>query len=271
MKNNIFVLAYNALMSEDVDSKLVQVQALADLAKQDKLSYTTDTIAVLPVVKPGRPSLPQLVRPNQVPKFQLSSKQGMASLLHALTHIEFNAINLALDAVYRFRGLPKLFYENWLMVAAEEAYHFSLLREHLQGYGYLYGDFVAHNGLWEMAHATNYSALARMALVPRLMEARGLDVSPGIRHKFSSLGDKQAADIMLIIMQDEIGHVAIGNFWYHYLCRQENLPALETFKELLDKHAKGFLKPPIQEDLRKQAGFTEDELSFILSIMCNGM
>jgi len=194
------------------------------------------------------------------------SPEGRAALIHAICHIEFNAINLALDAVYRFRDMPDQYYSDWLKVAAEEAYHFSLLAEHLQTLGYTYGDFVAHNGLWEMALETDYDVLVRMALVPRVMEARGLDVTPSIIAKLEKTGDQRVVEILQIIQHDEIGHVEIGTRWYRYLCELRGLPAFDTFIDLVNRHMKGHLRGPFELESRKQAGFSPEELAYLIQV-----
>lgn len=218
---------------------------------------------VSPTPVPGRPILPKLVSPRDLTPRKLHSQEGQGALIHAIAHIEFNAINLALDAVYRFQDMPDAYYTDWLKVAKEEAYHFGLLVGHLESLGYAYGDFPAHNGLWEMAVKTDYDVLVRIALVPRLMEARGLDIVPKIMEKFRSVGDKKVAAILEIIQRDEIGHVLIGNHWYHYLCQQRACCPLETFKALLLKHGRDNVKPPFAYDTRKAAGFSDDEMALL--------
>jgi uncharacterized ferritin-like protein (DUF455 family) len=216
-----------------------------------------------PIGDPGRPVRPRLVAPRELPHRKLTSSQGHAALIHAICHIEFNAINLALDAVYRFRELPADFYSDWLRVAEEEAYHFGLLRDHLRTHGYDYGDFDAHNGLWEMAVDTAHDAMIRMALVPRVLEARGLDVTPGIMHKLADIGDQQAVAILEIIQRDEVGHVEIGTRWFRYLCEQRELEPELTFRDLLDRYMKGKIKGPLDREARRQAGFSEAELNYL--------
>jgi uncharacterized ferritin-like protein (DUF455 family) len=206
------------------------------------------------------------VAPRDLPKRRANTSEGKAALVHAICHIEFNAINLALDAVYRFRGLPDAYYTDWLKVAVEEAYHFTLLAEHLSLSGYGYGDFDAHNGLWEMALETDYDVLVRMALVPRVMEARGLDVTPAIMAKLQKAGDNSVVEILRIIQRDEVGHVEIGTKWYRYFCEQRGLPPLDTFIELVDKHMQGQLRGPFDMARRKQAGFSDEELTYLSGI-----
>lgn len=209
---------------------------------------------------PGRPKKPGLVPPQDVPRRKLGTPEGHAALLHAITHIEFNAINLALDAAYRFHGLPRSYYSNWLQIAFEEAYHFRLLREHLRTLGYDYGSFNAHDGLWEMAAKTVHDPLHRMALVPRLLEARGLDASPAIIAKLRSIGDTHGAEILEIILRDEIGHVRIGNRWYEYFCSQQNLDPVLKFQQLLKEYGISTPRPPFHTAARLAAGFGEIEL-----------
>ncbi len=181
-------------------------------------------------------------------------------MIHAVAHIEFNAINLACDAVYRFRQLPDAFYADWARVAAEEAHHFSLLRDRLVELGYRYGDFPAHNGLWELARNTASDPLLRMALVPRVMEARGLDVTPGMMARFAAIGDQATPDILAVILRDEVGHVAAGSRWFGYLCEQRGLDRESTYFELLQEHFSGGVRCPLHRSARKQAGFSESEL-----------
>ncbi|MEO8024621.1 ferritin-like domain-containing protein, partial [Polaromonas sp.] len=208
-------LALQALLQPDPQKKVLLAHALkaqaATLSIADKL-----TIAP-PTSLPGCPARPELRSHLDVPKRSPYTPAGLAALLHAVTHIEFNAINLALDAVWRFDGMPTAYYFDWLRVAAEEAHHFSLLRAQLQAMGYDYGDFPAHTGLWDMTAKTADDVLARMALVPRTLEARGLDATPPMQAKLRKVGTPDAlaaVAILDIILRDEIGHVAIGNHWY---------------------------------------------------------
>lgn len=210
---------------------------------------------------PGRPLHPELVPPLGVKRRAMNTSEGRAILIHALTHIEFNAINLALDAVWRFKNMPDKYYADWLQVAKEEAYHFTLLADHLSVLGYEYGDFPAHNSLWELAERTQHDVLARMALVPRTMEARGLDATPALRAKIAQAGDLEAAAILDIILRDEIGHVAIGNYWFAYLCNQAQLEPISCFSELAVQFRAPQLRPPFNLEARLAAGFSQAELS----------
>jgi len=212
---------------------------------------------------PGRPKKPELVAPRHLPRRSIATLQGRAALLHSIAHIEFNAINLALDAVYRFQTMPWEFYTDWLSVAVEEAYHFELVDMHMRTLGFRYGDFSAHNGLWDMAMRSKESALVRMAIIPRGMEARGLDVTPGIIAKLKACGDEAAVNILEIILRDEIGHVEIGTRWFNFCCDQLNLPRQETFEKLMRRFTRGKVKLPLHRIARKSAGFTEAELDFL--------
>ncbi len=176
-----------------------------------------------PSALPGRPERPQLLRHTEVARRSPATAEGRAVLIHAIAHIEFNAINLALDAVWRFDGMPPAYYTDWMLVAGEEARHFRLLRDHLRLQGYDYGDFPAHQGLWTMCEKTQHDIVARMALVPRTLEARGLDATPQIQAKLRQVGTPDAlaaVGILDIILRDEVGHVAIGNHWYRWLCER---------------------------------------------------
>ena len=215
------------------------------------------------IAAPGRPARPPLVPPSQLPQRKLASEAGRAAFLHALTHIEFNAINLAWDAVYRFRGMPQSYYSDWLGVAADEARHFALLRERLRGLGYDYGDFPAHDGLWDMAVRTSHDILVRMALVPRVLEARGLDVTPPMISRLRQLGDLESVGILEVILRDEIGHVEAGSRWFNYLCKQRGLEPLLIFRQLLDEFLQGRIRSPLNLEARTKAGFRDNELDLL--------
>ncbi|HEX2543773.1 MAG TPA: ferritin-like domain-containing protein [Ramlibacter sp.] len=215
---------------------------------------------------PGRPALPRLVHPARVPRRSPAKPEGLAALLHAIAHIEFNAINLALDAAWRFEGMPQAFHHDWLRVAAEEAYHFGLLADHLASLGYAYGDFDAHDGLWTMCEKTADDIVARMALVPRTLEARGLDATPQIQAKLRQVGTPEAmraVEILDIILRDEVGHVAIGNHWYRVLCERAGLDPIAHYGVLVERYAAPRLYPPFNEEARRRAGFTQAELDFL--------
>lgn len=251
------------LAERDIGKKSVGVASLhqAWQAGNISLNATIELTSALPI--PGRPAKPDLVSPLEVGKRSMRTAEGRAALIHALAHIEFNAINLALDAIWRFANMPENYYRDWLKVAAEEAYHFSLLNTHLQTMGYVYGDFAGHNSLWEMADRTKDDALARMALVPRTMEARGLDASPPLRNKLAQIGDTEAANILDIILRDEIGHVTIGNHWYNWLCEQRGLEPISTYDSLARQYNAPKLRRPFNLEARRKAGFSEAELALL--------
>ena len=243
--------------------------AVADLAlawTSGNCSLDTMTAFKAPNNIPGLPSKPDLVSPKDVARRNMRTTEGRAVMIHALAHIEFNAINLALDAVWRFTDMPQEYYADWLKVAAEEAYHFTLLNEHLIKLGYVYGDFPAHNSLWEMATRTTDDILARIALVPRTMEARGLDASPALRAKVAQVGDMEAAAILDIILRDEIGHVAIGNYWFNWLCETRRLEPISTYATLAKQYAAPTPRKPFNHQARLAAGFTEQELAWLENV-----
>jgi uncharacterized ferritin-like protein (DUF455 family) len=229
-------------------------------AQLDVSAVQPDVVIAEPENLPGRPARPRLVPPKDVPMRSPYTVEGRAALLHAIAHIEFNAINLALDAVWRFHGMPAEFYVEWLRVASEEALHFGLLREHLQTLGYDYGDFDAHDGLWLMAQRTAHDVVARMALVPRTLEARGLDATPPLQAKLARAQDTRAVEILDVILRDEVGHVAIGNRWYRWLCEREGLDATTLYPDLVQRYEAPRLRPPFNHEARRAAGFTEEEL-----------
>ncbi|WP_026295299.1 ferritin-like domain-containing protein [Methylophilus methylotrophus] len=257
-------LALKALTICDPEQKCSLVASLWDDYLAGTLEVDTKlTLEASPQGIPGRPAKPKLVAPRLVQRRAMHTPEGRAALIHALAHIEFNAINLALDAVWRFAGMPQDYYHDWLQVAKEEAYHFSLLNDHLQTLGFQYGDFDGHNSLWEMVEKTQSDVLARMALVPRTLEARGLDATPPLKQKLLQAGDHQAAAILDIILRDEIGHVAIGNRWFKFLCDSHQLEAMSTFDRLRQQYRAPQLRPPFNLAARKLAGFSEAELLYL--------
>ena len=210
--------------------------------------------------EPGRPDRPVLVAPRDLPRRSLQDATGRAALIHAVAHIEFNAINLAWDAVLRFPGMPPDYYADWIRVADEEAYHFGLMRERLRMLGHDYGDFAAHDGLWGMALQTATDCLERMALVPRVMEARGLDVTPGMIERLRAAGDTESVERLTIILRDEVGHVAIGSRWFRYLCEERGLVPEQTYVALIERHLRGRIRCPLNRAARLDAGFDAAEL-----------
>jgi len=259
--------ALQALRLADPEDKVAATRALAaqvaagappDAAWREAVRAPGDDAGV-----PGRPARPLRVPAKEVPARSPFTDEGRAALVHAICHIEFNAINLALDALWRFDGLPADYYRDWLRVADEEALHFTLIHAHLQRMGWRYGDFPGHDGLWTMCEKTKDDVLARMALVPRTLEARGLDATPLIQAKLRRVNTPDAHEaigILDIILRDEVGHVAVGNRWYRWLCGRQGLDPLAHYRVLYRRHEAPRLKPPFNLDARARAGFTDEEL-----------
>lgn len=254
--------ALEALCLNEPTAKARATRLLFARWQAEPATVRLDPTAVFdePPTLPGRPERPRLVPPKDVPTRSPFTSEGRAGLLHAIAHIEFNAINLALDAVWRFPGMPLAYYGDWLGVASEEALHFTLLNEHLASLGHGYGDFDAHDGLWTMARRTEHDVLARMALVPRTLEARGLDAAPPLQAKLARAGDARAVDILGVILRDEVGHVAIGNRWYGWLCQRSALDPLATYRRLARAHQAPRLRAPFNLEARRAAGFSQAEL-----------
>lgn len=250
--------AMKAIVMETYAAKLLAAQSI----NLDDRIDSSANLAPSSIV-PGREARPKLVAPAKLAKRTMNTAEGRAILIHALAHIEMNAVDLGLDIVWRFSGMPDQFYLDWITIAKEEANHFTLLNDHLQFLGYNYGDFPAHQSLWEMAEKTKDDILARLALVPRTFEARGLDVVPSIRDKLKQAGDKEAAAILDIILRDEIGHVAVGNHWYKYLCTQRNLEPIATYAALAEKYKAPKFRGPFNFEARRKAGFDENELAVL--------
>jgi len=266
MTGSLFTAARACLDAATPEDKVARTQAAAAAFARDELAIATDAPAPAPIAMPGRPAHPQLVPPRMLPKRGLGSTEGRAAFIHAIAHIEFNAIDLAWDAVYRFRGLPRAYYADWVGVADDEARHFVLLRARLLQLGYDYGHFDAHNGLWEMAEKTAHDGLARMALVPRVLEARGLDVTPGMIVKLRALGDHATVDILEVILREEVAHVAAGSRWYRWHCERAGVEPRGRFRELLTEYAGPVLYGPFNLDARAAAGFDADELAMLADL-----
>lgn len=266
MTVDIFALALQALNCCNVSLKQSKVEQLSAHINRGNFACNSSLIPVVPVVDPGRPCLPMLVHPTQVPRRRLGSVAGRAGLIHAIAHIELNAVNLALDAIYRFRQMPVDYYRDWVRVASEEAVHFQLLDNRLRELSSQYGMLPAHGGMWSMAVETDYDVMVRMALVPRVLEARGLDVTPGMISKLTDVGDAATVAILERILAEEVDHVRIGNRWFKALCDSRGLDALDTFSELLRKHGRIALRGPFNREARLQAGFTTAELAEIAEL-----
>lgn len=240
-----------------ISDPLKKIAALATIRWRgvvDESSAEPESVEV-----PGRPLRPELVAPRELKPRGLGTLEGRAALVHSVAHIEFNAINLALDAMYRFRGMPAAYYCDWHRVAVDEGRHFQMLLRRLESMGFSYGDFPAHNGLWEAACSTADSCLARMALVPRVLEARGLDVTPAMMDRLAGAGDAETIAILRIILSEEVAHVLIGTRWFRYCCAQQRLPPDETFLRLVREYMPSAIRKPFNHAARIEAGFSAYE------------
>jgi len=258
----VFNLLHELILETDIERKCEQVHALHKHINTYDFS-SGDTSDVQKIPTPGLPTSLELVAPRELKRRGIQAQEGRNVLMHAIAHIEFNAINLALDAAYRFRGQPLEYYHDWISIADDEARHFQLIQDYLQNNDCQYGDYAAHNGLWEMAVNTDHDVVARMALVPRVLEARGLDVTPGMIKRLGNVGDQAAIDILNIIYEDEIGHVEKGSFWFFHQCKLHKLEPKPTFLALVKKHLHGELRGPFNISARLQAGFDEDEMAYL--------
>jgi uncharacterized ferritin-like protein (DUF455 family) len=254
-----FRFAHQVLSATDPGNKCRLAFELSRRWNAGELDFTASA-PVMDVTAVGRPDKPALTRPRAVARRSLHTTEGRKAFMHAIAHIEFNAINLACDAVHRFHGMPRDYYGDWIKVTADEARHFGLLQEYLHQLGCRYGDFPAHGGLWDMAERTAHDVLARMALVPRVLEARGLDVTPAMIERLQATGDNSGADILGVIYREEIEHVAAGSRWFRYLCAQRGLEPRSAFRELVEKHFTGELRGPFNMEARIMAGFDAEEL-----------
>lgn len=255
--------AIAALTSKDLDQKVALTRSLAWQWFNGNLAFGAN-VGLKPPDRPGRPARPNLVPPRQLKKRSIRSQRGRIALLHAIAHIELNAVDLALDIIARFASgsslskspIPRSFYDGWVRVAFEEAKHFSLLRVRLHALGADYGDLDAHDGLWEAAQSTGHDLTARLAIVPLILEARGLDITPTLLRQIEEVKDCETAAIFRIIYRDEQGHVAVGAKWFRFLCLREGVEPAATFQTLVRTHFRGPLKPPFNDQARAQAGLT---------------
>jgi len=260
--NNFFTLAEHCLFDADIERKLNLTELAQRLAEQGGLAFTVKQ-PPRPIAETAFPQRPQLLMPRDMPRRRLDTTEGRVAFFHALAHIEFMAIYLAWDIAYRFRGVPDGFCLDWLKIAAEEAEHFALLRKHLQGFGYDYGDLPAHKGLWSHAEQTAEDVLARLAVVPRCLEARGLDVTPAMIDRLRDLGDQDGVAILSRIYRDEIGHVERGSYWLTEFARRQGLAPEQAFKEKLLAFFPGKPKGPFNRDVRIIAGFSQHEIDWL--------
>lgn len=265
MTRNLFDAASACLAEPDLERKLNRTAEVVAAWSAGSLVLDPDDAG--PVCKsPGRPAQPELVAPRQLVQRKLSSPAGRVALIHAVAHIEFNAINLAWDAVQRFRDLPAAYYDDWVQVAGEEGQHFALMRGRLRDLGHDYGDFPAHDGLWEMARRTAHDPLVRMALVPRVLEARGLDVTPGMIERLRAVGDHATADCLGVILREEVGHVAAGSRWFRCLCERRGLEPVTVYFELVATYLTGEIRGPFNLPDRRRAGFQPEELDRLATL-----
>ena len=259
---NIFSIAEYCLHHVDIEKKIDSTHHAWELLKSDQLSFESlDSVSPISIVK--FPDKPKLLKPRDMPRRRINSLAGKTAFFHALAHIEFVAIYLAWDIIYRFRGLPNKFYHDWLRVADEEAQHFTLINHHLLEMGMVYGDLPAHSGLWEHAEDTQMDILARLAIVPRCMEARGLDITPQMIEKFKIKGDNESVILLSRILKDEVGHVKIGSHWFKIFCQQRELNHEDKYKELIAKFYIGNPKGPFNRELRIIAGFSDSEIDWL--------
>jgi len=260
---NIFEFAEACLYRADIDEKLALTRDARQLMEKGNLDFLSSE-PVLPIELVKFPDRPKWLMPRNMPKRKLNSSEGLAAFFHAIAHIEFIAIYLAWDLLYRFRGLPEQFYRDWLTIADEEAQHFALIRAHLQKMHTAYGDFPAHSGLWNHAQDTANDLIARLALVPRCMEARGLDVTPAMVEKFEALGDEASVVLLTRILTDEVGHVERGSYWFKYFCRNKGIEAETKYQETLLAYYNGKKpKGPFNREMRIIAGFSNAELDWL--------
>ena len=260
---NVFEFAESCLYGADINKKLALTHQAWQSLENGKLCLISQP-PILPIALVIFPDKPVLLPPRDMPKRKLGTDEGLAAFFHAIAHVEFVAIYLAWDLLYRFRGMPNQFYQDWLKVADEEAQHFELIRTHLREMAVEYGDFPAHSGLWDHAKDTADDLLARLAMVPRCMEARGLDVTPAIIAKFKQLGDDSSVALLNRILTDEVNHVERGSYWFKFVCRQQELDPEAKYRQLIKQYYQGGKpKGPFNREMRIIAGFSIAELDWL--------
>ena len=249
--------AVRAIRADDLDIKTLLTQEAARRWNERTLSLRSPLDMAVPE-RPGRPQKPELIPPRQMPKRALTTDKGRIALLHAIAHIELNAVDLALDIVARFatEPVPNSFFDGWMKVAFEEAKHFRMVRDRLRELGADYGDLPAHDGLWQAAHDTRNDLTARLAVVPLILEARGLDVTPALQAKMREAGDLESAAVLDVIYEDEKGHVAVGAKWFRFLCARQKKDPAAAFQALVRANFRGPLKAPFNDIARAEAGLT---------------
>ena len=260
---NVFKFAEACLQGIAIDEKLVLTHQAWHLFENNQLSFASE-LPVLPITQVKFPDKPVLLPPRDMPKRKIGSPEGVSAFFHAIAHVEFVAIYLAWDLLYRFRGLPEQFYQDWLKVADEEAQHFELISLHLKTLKVNYGDLPAHNGLWDHAKETADDLLARLAMMPRCMEARGLDVTPAIIAKFKNVGDNASVILLERILADEVGHVERGSYWFKWVCEQQGFEPEAKYRQLIKQYYQGGKpKSPFNREMRIIAGFSNAELDWL--------
>ncbi len=259
MKDSLFYLAYRCLTECCVQLKIDSSRQLADRVAQGSIKLDPYHYSAC---KPGRPDYPELISPKNLPKRKLSTPEGQAAMIHSFAHIEFNAINLVWDLICRFQEMPMEFYQDWAKVASEETQHFELLSGRLAELGYRYGDLPAHDGLWQMAEDTGHDLILRLGVVPRILEARGLDVTPDLIRRFKEINDYKTAKILDTIYKEEIGHVHTGTKWFRFACQMQDKNAEDEFRNILSSFMP---RSPgkLNHAARKKAGFSQIELEYI--------
>jgi len=260
---NVFEFAEACLHNSSIDEKFALTHQARHALDSGELSFISDQ-PVMSIAKVKFPDKPILLAPRDMPKRKLGTVEGVAAFFHAIAHVEFVAIYLAWDMLYRFRGMPVQFYQDWLRIADEEAQHFALIRTHLLALHVAYGDLPAHSGLWDHAKDTADDLLARLAMVPRCMEARGLDVTPAIIAKFRQLGDDSSVALLNRILTDEVGHVERGSYWFKYVCEQQGFEPESKYRQLIKQYYLGGKpKGPFNREMRIIAGFSNAELDWL--------
>jgi uncharacterized ferritin-like protein (DUF455 family) len=259
---NLYQQARHCLLLSDPDEKMAATMELCASWENGALEWTQGEAPFLDI-EPGRLDHPTLVPPSEVPKRGFGSETRRAALIHALTHIELTAVNLAWDTVYRYRGLPREYYQDWINTAADETRHFLALRERLRAMGFDYGDFHAHDSLWQHAVDTADDLMDRMAIVHRVMEARALDVVPRTLERFRTIGDPETADVLTEVANDETAHVGAGTRWFRYRCQEEGVDPDQKFFELVMKYIGHYPKGPFNHQARLKAGFSENEMDLL--------
>ena len=263
MSENLFVCAEANLYHGTIEEKLAVTHHAWQLCLNGELNFNNDT-PVLNMSGVSFPDKPDWLPIKKMPKRKITTPNGKAAFFHAIAHVEFIAIYLAWDIIYRFRGLADEFYQDWLKIADEEAQHFQLINAHLKTMGISYGDLPAHGGLWTQAQDTAHDLLARLALIPRCMEARGLDVTPALIEKFASLNDEASINLLTRILTDEVGHVERGSYWFKYFCQQQNRDPEVTYRQLIQQYyVGGKPKGPFNREMRIIAGFSTAELDWL--------